>query len=98
MDHLHPEAGFIKLKKKDIPKDKPEYFKPEIWDSILNLQLLHAGSNQSKLDETLLKWLAKHPEYKKDALMPKSANFDLAHFPEFIEERRVLLTDALKNI
>lgn len=98
MDHLHPAAAFKKLNVSSFPESLRSYYYPEVWDTILNLQLLHAGTNRGKQDEPLESWLSAHPEYMNDPLMPKDSGYAFSSFPSFIEERRRLLTVAMKNL
>lgn len=98
VDHLHSAAAFDRLDLNTILEDKRQYYSPDIWDSILNLHLLYAGTNRAKQDDPLSLWLGQHPEYTRDPLMPKNSGYDFESFPAFIDERRGLLTTAMKNL
>jgi len=98
VDHLHPAAVFDRLDLSTIPEDKRQYYSADTWDSILNLQLLYAGTNRAKQDDPLRLWLGQHPEYTRDPLMPKDSGYAFESFPAFVDERRGLLITAMKNL
>lgn len=91
-DHIHPfvlcqNAGY----------DWEEY------DTILNLQMLDANENMSKNAKELKEWVESEttPEtrdsFLKNHLIP-DVNLELDNFPEYIEERRKLLHERIKNL
>lgn len=91
-DHIHPyvlcqNAGY----------DWEEY------DTILNLQMLDANENMAKNAKELKEWVESEttPEtrdsFLKSHLIP-DVNLELDNFPEYIEERRKLLHERIKDL
>jgi len=106
-DHLHPDSFFKNknLKAKNIPESKLDFYKDvENNNSILNLQLLDANENQSKQDKNLKEWVIEESKkqnisiekFCENHLMPNILEFE--KFPEFIEKRKKLLNNKLKEI
>jgi hypothetical protein len=98
-DHLHPEAHYDKLSQ----RNKDEYGW-EVYNSILNLQMLDSNENMSKQDLALKKWVekeTKNSDLKRflDAhLIPTKVGLELTDFEAFIEERKPLLIKKLKSL
>ena len=94
-DHLHPAALFDCLKQED--KDKYGW---EVYDSVLNLQMLDANENESKNAQPLEEWIAKQTnannldKFLENHLIP-NVNFSLDNFAEFIEKRKTMLIERL---
>lgn len=91
-DHIHPfvlcqNAGY----------DWEEY------DTILNLQMLDANENMSKNAKELKEWVESETtsetrdSFLKSHLIP-DVNLELDNFPEYIEERRKLLHERIKDL
>lgn len=99
-DHLHPASKFIKLKEEDFADvSKYEFFKnPENWNSILNLQLLSSSTNESKNDDDLSVWVSNKNINLETQLIPKDVSLDFEDFEDFINQRKVLLTNTIKDI
>ena len=96
-DHMHPES----LCKKEINNKKKQ------WNSVVNLQLLEGGDNESKNDKPLDKWIENEKKGKqekeiknlyKDNYIPENISLDISHFDEFYEKRQELLINKLKEI
>ena len=98
-DHLHPASHFLKLKPSDFADINTYnfYTNPENWNSVLNLQLLSANSNESKNDEELKSWVESNNIDRESRLIPKNINLEFSDFPVFIRERKELLTRILKS-
>ena len=91
-DHIHP---FVLCR--DAGYDWEEY------DTILNLQMLDANENMSKNAKQLLEWVDAEttPEtrltFLKNHLIP-NVDLSLENFREFIDQRRILLRDRIKQL
>lgn len=97
-DHLHPASKYDKLTKQDSEK-----YGWEVYNSILNLQMLDANENMSKNDKDLKQWIeteTKNYDYKRfiDSHLIPDTNFDISNFADFIESRKKLLTEKLKEL
>lgn len=94
-DHLHPAASYNNLKQED--KDKYGW---NVYNSVLNLQMLDANENESKNAQPLEEWIAKQTnannldKFLENHLIP-NVNFSLDNFSEFIEKRKAMLTERL---
>jgi uncharacterized protein with ParB-like and HNH nuclease domain len=100
-DHLHP-ASFFRNIDNDGAKIKPEdidFFKdPKNWNSLLNLQLLNGRLNESKQDMMLEDWIKANQIRVEELLIPSDANLEIEHFKSFVEKRKALLSEELKNL
>jgi len=98
-DHLHPEASFEKLKRSD--KEKYGW---EIYNSILNLQMLDENENKSKQHMELKLWVnnaikeTDQKRFMESHIIPQNIDLSLNNFSEFIEKRKELLITKLKEI
>ena len=76
------------------------------WNSILNLSHLDANENQSKTDTPLAKWTEEEAKRQKvspskfcsDHLLPEMDVLNFSQFPKFIQERRNILGDRLRQL
>ena len=97
-DHMHPENTFS-----DISVEDHEKYGWETYNSIVNLQMLDANENMSKQHTDLLSWVDSQtknqdrPTFLKNHLIPVTS-LGILDFGEFIEARRLILTDKLKQI
>lgn len=97
-DHLYPAASYDDLEQKD--KDNYGW---KVYNSILNLQMLDANENMSKNDLSLKDWINKQTKDKdrdrflESHLIP-NIDYSLDNFESFIEERKKILIEKLKNI
>lgn len=97
-DHLHPASTYNYLKQED--KDNYGW---DIFNSILNLQMLDANENMSKNDMPLEDWInAETKDKDKDKflethLIPE-VGLKLDDFADFIEKRKEMLITKLKSI
>ena len=95
-DHLHPGSYFIKLKKSG---DANEFYADRNnWNSILNLQLVNKSINRSKQDTSLAEWVLQKKIDLDNQLIPKNVSLAIEDFKEFIEARKQLLLEKLKEI
>ena len=108
-DHLHPASSFRKrsLTASGVqPSELFFYQDTDNWNSILNLSHLDANENQSKTDTPLAKWAEKEAKRQKvspskfcsDHLLPEMDVLDFSQFPKFIQERRNILGDRLRQL
>lgn len=97
-DHIHPENKFGDLSVSD--KEKYGY---ATYNSILNLQMLDANENMSKQDVDLLTWVNSSVvnqdrlSFLNNHLIP-DVSFEVEDFGAFIEARRVILVEKLKQV
>ena len=99
-DHLHPASKFLKLTESDFSDpDKFMFYKdPQNWNSVLNLQLLSSGTNESKNDEDLADWIKKKNIDLPSHIIPENVSLDFNDFEEFINKRKELLKRTIKTI
>jgi hypothetical protein len=106
-DHLHPASYFTDkyLSEFDIPDNDLWFYKDaNNWNSICNLQLLDSNENMSKNNAALKQWVDFQAEKLKISpiefcnkrMIPM--NIDFLNFKEFIEERKQLLKEAIKEL
>ncbi len=97
-DHMHPANRFG-----DISSADNEKYGWTTYNSILNLQMLDANENMSKQDGELLSWVNSQVKnqdrisFLKGHLIP-DVSFKVDDFGAFIEARRVILIDQLKQV
>lgn len=98
-DHLYPAAEFNSLS--DVDKKTYGW---EVYNSILNLQMLDANENMSKNDLDLKTWIeletkkGNAPQFFTNHLIPEITDYNLSNFSDFIEQRKKLLMLRLKSI
>lgn len=98
-DHLHPAITFDEL-----PESDKSAYGWEIYNSILNLQMLDANDNMAKQDKPLSSWVnsatnqSNLDSFLDSHLIPKNTSLDLKDFGRFIEHRRTLLTSEISKI
>jgi len=103
MDHLHPAISFSRERLIEFfgSEDKipSEYFtNPEYWNSVVNLQLLNSGLNESKNDTPLSDWIKNNHINIETQLIPSGTSYDFKDFVAFYDERMKLLEGRLKKI
>ncbi|MBK2000596.1 MULTISPECIES: DUF262 domain-containing protein [Campylobacter] len=99
-DHLHPESAYVKYEK--IYKEKNEgYWNFQVYDSLLNLQMLDKNENKSKKDKPLKQWVDENCKDDRKAFLEKhlipDVDLSLENFNEFLEARERLMIDKLKE-
>ncbi|XMB73089.1 DUF262 domain-containing protein [Mycoplasmatota bacterium WC30] len=107
-DHIHPADNFKKtatLIKLGIDESKHQiYQNQELWNSILNLQLLDANENMSKQEKPLNEWVENEINKNKtdinkfcsDHVFPNILEFD--KFEEFISIRRSMIKKKIRSV
>lgn len=100
-DHLHPASKYDSLSQDD--KDKYGW---NIYNSILNLQMLGANENESKNNSDLKDWVNREVKDKGDSyrdsfledhIIP-DVDLDINNFSVFVEARKNILVNKLKKL
>lgn len=97
-DHLHPASAYNDLEEKD--KEKYGW---QVYNSILNLQMLDANENESKNAKPLDKWVSEQTRNKdmrkfmEDHLIPDT-DLSLSNFSDFIEKRKAMLVQRIRKM
>ena len=97
-DHLHPASAYNVLEEKD--KEKYGW---QVYNSILNLQMLDANENESKNAKPLEKWVSEQTRNKdmrkfmEDHLIPDT-DLSLSNFSDFIEKRKAMLVQRIRKM
>ena len=97
-DHLHPASAYNDLEEKD--KEKYGW---QVYNSILNLQMLDANENESKNAKPLDKWVREQTRNKdmqkfmEDHLIPDT-DLSLSNFSDFVEKRKTILVQRIKKM
>lgn len=97
-DHLHPASTYNDLEEKD--KEKYGW---QVYNSILNLQMLDANENESKNAKPLEKWVSEQTRNKdmrkfmEDHLIPDT-DLSLSNFSDFIEKRKAMLVQRIRKM
>ena len=96
--HLHPASAYNDLEEKD--KEKYGW---QVYNSILNLQMLDANENESKNAKPLEKWVSEQTRNKdmrkfmEDHLIPDT-DLSLSNFSDFIEKRKAMLVQRIRKM
>ncbi|CCF80787.1 FIG00469472: hypothetical protein [Helicobacter bizzozeronii CCUG 35545] len=98
-DHLHPQSAYAKYQKLSEQGD----FKPfEIYDSLVNLQMLDEHENTSKNAKSLEQWVDENCGGDREGFLQRhlipNTDLSLENFGGFIEDRRQLLEDKFMEI
>lgn len=97
-DHLHPASAYNDLEEKD--KEKYGW---QVYNSIINLQMLDANENESKNAKPLDKWVSEQTRNKdmqkfmEDHLIPDT-DLSLSNFSDFVEKRKTILVQRIKKM
>ncbi len=97
-DHLHPWSKY-----EDLNDEFKEKYGEDVYNSILNLQMLDANENESKGALPLVDWVASQTrncdksKFLESHIIP-NVNLESSNIIDFIEARRVLLTSKLKEL
>lgn len=100
-DHLHPATIFRDSNKlvAAIPeKDRDFAANPKNWNSVANLQFLNESFNESKNSTPLIDWASNNKIAKKELYVHDTTSLDIKDFKLFIEDRRSVIKEYLKNI
>jgi hypothetical protein len=100
LDHLHPAAYFINLKKTEgMSEEEYNFYKDsENWDTIPNLQMLNGILNESKNARPLVEWIQENNVDLNNQLIPSDVSLDIKDFKGFFEKRRAMLKERLMTI
>ena len=100
-DHLHPATIFRDSNKlvAEIPEEDREFAaNPKNWNSVANLQFLNESFNESKNSTPLIDWASNNKKTKKELYVHDTTSLDIKDFKLFIEDRRSVIKEYLKNI
>lgn len=101
-DHMHPRTFFEsknKLSALNLNNDQLEFYKNKNnYNSCLNLQLLERLENESKSDKSLIQWVNEKNKTSSDLLIEDNVSIDIKDFEKFIESRRKVLFNKLKEV
>lgn len=100
-DHLHPATIFRDSNKLvvAIPEEDREFAaNPKNWNSVANLQFLNESFNESKNSTPLIDWASNNKKTKKELYVHDTTSLDIKDFKLFIEDRRNVIKEYLKNI
>jgi hypothetical protein len=103
-DHIWPQVSISTNKaiRKNYPTvsdDDLKMFK-HYCDIIVNLEILDPGVNKSKNDTLYGEWIKKNPQnksYFEDNCIPQDMTYEYEKFLEFIDKRKILLTNAIAS-
>ena len=107
MDHLHPHDCFVdngnkgeKLKDLISEDEYKRVIKENLWNTVLNLQLLDGSLNRKRHDMSLKDFVQQSGIRPEDRFLPSptEASLELKEFSNFIIARKRILTDALKKV
>lgn len=102
-DHMHPQSGFsdLALAKLQVPRDRwPEWYRSR--DTVPNLQLLAGRRNSSKNDTALAPWMnvmssGDRDSFTRENYFPRDVSLEFSDFLTFVEKRREVLRNALRE-
>ena len=105
-DHMHPFSGFEKtenLLALSLPKNEAmSEEKISLWrhqrNTLANLQMLEGRENESKNDMPLADWLSVPENADNVKYLPEGISYSLDNFDEFLEKRKTLMLEKLKEI
>ena len=103
-DHLHAASNFnsatARNKLKSIFNDEDFAFvlTDNIWDSVLNLQLLDSRVNSSKGAASLADWAEKYKATNNKLFVDDNVNLNLKDFRAFVENREKNMLYCLKKL
>jgi len=105
-DHMHPFSGFEKtetLLALSLPNNETmSEEKISLWrhqrNTLANLQMLEGRENESKNDMPLSDWLSVPENADNVKYLPEGISYSLDNFDEFLEKRKALMLEKLKEI
>ena len=100
LDHLHPAAFFVNLRKtEEMTEEEYNFYKDsENWDTIPNLQMLNGILNESKNAKPLMEWVQENKVDLNNQLVPTNVSLNIKDFREFLIKRKALLKERLNSI
>jgi hypothetical protein len=99
-DHIFPKSAFDRrlLKRRGYSEEKIDAYLAS-YNSIANLQLITDSENLEKQATPFDQWLpTRDANFKQLHLIPEQFDYGLDHFDKFVEARRAVLMDALRNV
>ena len=99
-DHIFPQTEFQrkKLKARGYDDEKIEKYLA-CYNSIANLELLDESENKIKNAKPFEEWLSDRDDnFRTRHNIPLMDNYDFDHFLDFIDKRKALLLNCLKQI
>lgn len=99
-DHIFPQTEFQrkKLKARGNDDEKIEKYLA-CYNSIANLELLDESENKIKNAKPFEEWLSDRDDnFRTRHNIPLMENYDFDHFLDFIDKRKILLLNCLKQI
>lgn len=99
-DHIFPQTEFQrkKLKARGYDDEKIEKYLA-CYNSIANLELLDESENKIKNAKPFEEWLSDRDDnFRTRHNIPLMENYDFDHFLDFIDKRKILLLNCLKQI
>lgn len=99
-DHIFPQTEFQrkKLKARGYVDEKIEKYLA-CYNSIANLELLDESENKIKNAKPFEEWLSDRDDnFRTRHNIPLMENYDFDHFLDFIDKRKILLLNCLKQI
>ncbi|WP_204369150.1 GmrSD restriction endonuclease domain-containing protein [Methylocucumis oryzae] len=99
-DHIFPKSEFTaaKLKQRGYDQGKIEKYQ-KYSNSIINLELLTSSENNEKRAKNFADWFASRDDnFKNRHIIPTMESYDFDSFLEFVDERKMLLSNKLKSI
>lgn len=99
-DHIFPQTEFQRKKLKARGYDDETIEKYLLsYNSIANLELLDESENKIKNAKPFEEWLKDRDDnFRERHHIPLMDNYDFDNFLEFIEKRKILVLDCLRNI
>lgn len=98
-DHLHPDDRY-----EELPEALQEKYPYQMYNSIVNLQMLDANENESKGKLLLKDWVANElqktgnrTQFFDSHLIP-DVNLEQSNFDDFYQKRKAMLSDKLKQL
>lgn len=98
-DHLHPMDSY-----KNLSDDNKRKYSQNMFNSIVNLQMLDANENESKSNKPLEQWVSEEVgkgyergRFLENHLIP-DINLSLDNFDEFYQRRKEMLTAKLREL
>ncbi len=100
-DHIHPKSGFTKSKLKKFgitnSSNDPDWYysDKDVYNGIVNLQMLDGNQNISKGSKSLSKWVSSTSVDLNKQMIPDV--LELGDFEEFVDTRWEMLQEKLKS-
>jgi uncharacterized protein with ParB-like and HNH nuclease domain len=99
-DHIFPKSSFSskRLTEQGVPEAAHKSYQRH-FNTIINLQLLTANENLEKNAAPFSGWLpSRDNNFKQRHAIPEMDSYQISHFLGFVEKRRALIAERLKQI